>query len=49
MTKPEKIAAVTKALDYLIAEGMVVKEGNNYRLKTEKELELELYNVLNEN
>jgi hypothetical protein len=33
---------VEKALEYLIAEGFVVKIGDEYRLKTEEELTKEL-------
>ena len=33
---------VEKALEYLIAEGFVVKIGNEYRLKTQEELNEEL-------
>lgn len=33
---------VKKALDYLIAEGFVVKVGNKYRLKTEEEISKEI-------
>jgi hypothetical protein len=48
MTNKQKRVAVIKALDYLIAEGMVVKEGKNYRLKTKKEQQEELNCIKNE-
>lgn len=44
MTKKQKVKAVEKALQYLIAEGFVVKVGNEYRLKTEEELQKEINN-----
>ncbi len=33
---------VKQALEYLIAEGFVVKVGNKYRLKTEEEIAKEI-------
>lgn len=39
--------AIKQTLDYMIAEGMVVKIGNEYRLKTKKELQKELHKLLN--
>jgi hypothetical protein len=48
MTNKQKRVAVIKALDYLIAEGMVVKEGDSYRLKSKKEQRYELNSIKNE-
>lgn len=47
MTQQEKYEAVQQTLQYMIAEGMVreVKPGQ-YRLKTERELEQEMLDVL---
>jgi hypothetical protein len=42
MTDNEKREQVQQTLDYMIAEGMVKKVGNGYRLKTERELEQEM-------
>jgi hypothetical protein len=42
MTDKEKREQVQQTLDYMIAEGMVKKVGNGYRLKTERELEQEM-------
>lgn len=42
MTDKEKREQVQQTLDYMIAEGMVKKVGNKYRLKTERELEEEM-------
>jgi len=46
MTDKEKREQVQQTLDYMIAEGIVVKVKGGYRLKTERELEEEmsLYN-----
>lgn len=48
MTKQQKKKAVEQALEYLIAEGFVVKEGDKYRHKTDKEIKKEM-EVLLEN
>ena len=42
MTDKEKREQVQQELNYMIAEGMVVKVRGGYRLKTEKELEEEM-------
>jgi len=42
MTEQEKREQVQQTLDYMIAEGMVVKVRGGYRLKTEQELEEEM-------
>lgn len=42
MTDKEKREQVQQALDYMIAEGMVVKVRGGYRMKTERELEEEM-------
>ena len=42
MTDNEKREQVQQTLNYMIAEGMVKKVGNGYRLKTERELEQEM-------
>lgn len=42
MTDKEKKKQIQQTLDYLIAEGMVVKVKGGYRLKTEQELEKEM-------
>lgn len=42
MTDKEKREQVQQTLDYMIAEGMVVKVKGGYRLKTERELEEEM-------
>lgn len=42
MTDKEKKEQIQQTLDYLIAEGMVVKVRGGYRLKTEQELEEEM-------
>lgn len=47
MTEKEKREQVQQTLDYMIAEGMVVKVKGGYRLKTERELEEEMA-LLNE-
>lgn len=46
MTEQEKREQVQQTLDYLIAEGMVVKVRGGYRLKTEQELEEEMNAVI---
>ena len=48
MTNEEKREQIQQALDYMIAEGMVKKIGNGYRLKTERELEEEMNVLYNE-
>lgn len=42
MTDQEKREQIQQTLDYMIAEGMVVKVKGGYRLKTEQELEEEM-------
>ena len=42
MTEKQKREQVQQTLDYMIAEGMVVKVKGGYRLKTEQELEEEM-------
>lgn len=44
MTKKQKVKAVKKTLQYLIDEGFVVQEGDEYRLKTEEEIQEEINN-----
>jgi hypothetical protein len=46
MTPNELEAAVRNSLNYLIEEGLVVQIGNKYRLKTQRELDQELQNLL---
>jgi uncharacterized Fe-S cluster-containing radical SAM superfamily protein len=40
---------VSASLNYLIKEGMVVKIGDRYRLKTQEELRKELEDIENDN
>lgn len=42
MTDKQKKEQIQQTLDYLIAEGMVVKVKGGYRLKSEQELEQEM-------
>lgn len=42
MTRKQQIKEVKKALEYLINEGFVEQVGDEYRLKTKKELEKEI-------
>jgi hypothetical protein len=46
MTKQQKHKAIEQALEYLIAEGFVVKEGDQYRYKTDKEMKKEMEALL---
>jgi hypothetical protein len=46
MTKKQQIKAVEQALEYLITEGFVVKEGDAYRYKTKKEQQMEMEALL---
>jgi hypothetical protein len=46
LPKEELEALVRKKLDYLVAEGMVVQIGDKFRLKTQKELNSELADLL---
>jgi len=43
--KKETERLVKHALDYLIAEGVVVKVGHRYRMKTEQEIQKELKRI----
>ena len=45
-TKKEQEEYVQQKLNYLIAEGLVVKVGNKYRKKTKKEQQQELKKIL---
>jgi isocitrate dehydrogenase len=47
ISKKETRRLVKNALDYLIAEGVVVKIGNKYRMKTKKEIARELKAIEN--
>ena len=47
MTDKQKREQIQQTLDYMIAEGMVLKVKGGYRLKTERELEEEMA-MLNE-
>jgi hypothetical protein len=47
LTKRETKKQVKKALDYLLTEGVVVKVGHRYRMKTKKEIEAELKEIEN--
>jgi hypothetical protein len=46
MNIKQKKEEIVQVLDYLIAEGFVVKEGNKYRYKTDKELKNEMEALL---
>jgi hypothetical protein len=46
MNIKQKKEAIVQVLDYLIAEGFVVKEGDKYRYKTNKELKKEMEALL---
>jgi len=47
MTKKEQAAEVRNALEYMIAEGMVVETSPGmYRLKTDKEIAQELQDLV---
>lgn len=49
MSEAEQKEAVLRELKYMIAEGMVVEtKPGYYRLKTERELEQEMYNLYND-
>jgi len=39
--------AVKQSLQYLLDEGVIVKVGNKYRLKTKREIKRELNDILN--
>jgi predicted transcriptional regulator len=39
--------AVIHSLNYLMKEGMIVKEDEKYRLKTQKEIDKEISDILN--
>jgi hypothetical protein len=41
--------AVKQSLQYLLDEGVIVKIGDKYRLKTKKEIKKELNDILNHN
>lgn len=47
LTKKETRVLVKNALNYLIAEGVVVKTGHKYRMKTKKEIAQELKAIEN--
>lgn len=46
MSYEEQHKAVHDTLRYMIEEGMVVKVGNKYRIKTEAELEREMSDLI---
>jgi hypothetical protein len=41
--------AVKQSLQYLLDEGVIVKIGDKYRLKTKREIKKELNDILNHN
>jgi len=45
-SKKELKEAIQLSLKYLIEEGVVLKEGKKYRLKTKKEIKKELNDIL---
>ena len=45
MTHKQQIKEVKKALEYLINEGFVEQVGDEYRLKTDNELQKEIEEV----
>lgn len=45
MTRKQQIKEVKKALEYLISEGFVEQIGDEYRLKTQDELETEIEEI----
>jgi hypothetical protein len=48
LSREELELQIKHSLDYLVAEGIVVKRGEYYRLKTEEEIEQELRDIENE-
>ena len=46
MTHRQQVKEVKKAMQYLIAEGFVEQIGDEYRLKTKKELESEIEQII---
>ena len=42
-------SAVKQSLQYLLDEGVIVKVGDKYRLKTKREIKKELNDILNHN
>ena len=40
--------AVIHSLNYLMEEGMIVKEDEKYRLKTQEEIDKEISDILND-
>jgi hypothetical protein len=47
LPEAEKEKIIQKEMDYLLAEGVVVKMGDKYRMKTEKEIQQEIESIYN--
>jgi len=47
-TEEELQKAVIHSLNYLMEEGMIVKEDEKYRLKSQKEIDKEISDILND-
>lgn len=47
LSDEDKQKVIQHELDYLLAEGVVVKMGDKYRLKTEQEIKQEIENIYN--
>ncbi len=47
LSEQDRTNAIQKHMDYLLEEGVVVKTGDKYRLKTEKEIQKEIQNIFN--
>jgi predicted transcriptional regulator len=48
LTADEIRNAVIHSLNYLMEEGMIVKEDEKYRLKTQEEIDKEIKDILND-
>ena len=48
LTEDELRNTVIHSLNYLMEEGIIVKEYDKYRLKTQKEVDKEISNILND-
>jgi len=47
LSSEDQVKVVQKELDYLEAEGVVVKIGDKYRMKTPQEIKKEIQDIFN--
>jgi hypothetical protein len=47
LSEQDRETVIQNHMDYLLKEGVVIKIGDKYRLKTDKEIQNEIQNIFN--